>query len=131
MRNKNHVSSQPRPALRKKSCLVRPQPACEKEIMSRPLAGLGLGWAGLGWAGLAPQIIKKALSFSVRRTWGIPRAQTLMKPVVYGACWSPFCKNVSKKYQKALGFQSKLNVFCDFAKHQKTVSEIMFWSIQK
>ena len=36
---KNHVSSRPRPALRKKSCLVRARPALRKKIMSRPGPG--------------------------------------------------------------------------------------------
>ncbi len=35
--------------------------------------------------------IKKALGFSVTRTWGVPRAQTLVKPLVYGALWTFFC----------------------------------------
>ena len=74
MRNKNHDSSQLRPALRNKNHdSSQPRPACEKKIMTRPspgrpceikimtrqapaglrkrnhdsfLAGLGLGWAG-------------------------------------------------------------------------------------
>ncbi len=100
-----------------KKIMTRPSPGrpCEKKIMTRQapaglrkknhdsfLAGLGLGWAGLGWAGLAPQSIKKALGFSVRRTWGIPRAQTLIKPVVYVAFWSSFCQMAPKSIKKAL-----------------------------
>ena len=130
LRKKKHVSSRARPALRKKKHVSSgPSRPAKKETCLVPW--LGWAWAGLGWAGLAPQIIKKALGFPVRRTWGIPRAQTLIKPVVYGDFWGPFCKMALESMNTALGFSLKVDDVPRLCKTLETVSKTMFRSIQK
>ena len=46
--------------------------------------------------------LQKRLRLSVKRTLRVIDAKYLIKPVVYGDFWRPFCKNGPKSIQKAL-----------------------------